>query len=750
MRIITALTDWTFTRTDPGVGDDTADEAVTLPHAWNTSPGGVPAPDDRGPGWYRCRMTAPSAPSNSESDGARTFVAFGAAGTVADVWCNELHLGQHRGGYSAFLFDCTDALDADGCGELLVRVDNSPTGDVYPLMGDHTIFGGLYRGAQLVTVPGLHIDVADHGGPGVWTRVSALDDAAATVAVHVRVANASAADTTCDVEITVTDDEGAAVAAAATSALVGAGATEAVAVQVTIPEPRRWDGRDDPYRYSVTARVGDDEVTIPLGLRDMRIDPDEGFLLNGRPYALRGVSRHHDICGTPAVTDDEIALDFDLIDEIGANAVRLAHYQHAEAVLDECDRRGIVVWAEIPVNSKVSATDPTTNAAAQLFELIRQQRHHPSIACWGIQNESVISEALVDPRPLVVELVELARAEDPDRPTAQAQLALVAPDDPINRLCDLNGVNLYHGWYFGEATGVGEALDGYRAANPDIALGLSEYGADATTAFHAAAPTAGDYTEEYQAVFHEIYLRQIHERPWLWSTFVWNMFDFASAIRDEGGTVGYNSKGLVARDRAIRKDAYYVYKANWSTEPMVHVCSKRFVNRSGDSMVVKVYSNQPVVSLQVNGTDLGEQTSEDRTFTWEVPLSEEVSVVAASGDVRDEATFHQVDADDPTYVCDEPRRAVTAGRMDSWYEEQGIVLDRSGFGFWSLLGELLDNPETRAILVDLVGEEMLNHPQIEIGRNFTLELVLGAVTDLEPERIAELQTRLGAVTRPAG
>jgi beta-galactosidase len=228
------------------------------------------------------------------------------------------------------------------------------------------------------------------------------------------------------------------------------------------------------------------------------------------------------------------------------------------------------------------------------------------------------------------------------------------------------------------------------------------------------------------------------------------MFDFASAIRDEGGTVGFNSKGLVTRDRAVRKDAFYVYKANWSTEPMVHVCSKRFVNRSGDSMVVKVYSNQPVVSLQVNGTDLGEQTSEDRIFTWEVPLSEEVSVVAVSGDVRDEATVHQVDADDPTYVCDEPRRAVTAGRMDSWYEEQGIVLDRSGFGFWSLLGELLDNPETRAILVDLVGEEMLNHPQIEIGRNFTLELVLGAVTDLEPERIAELQTRLGAVTRPAG
>ncbi len=754
MRTITPLEEWFFTRDEPshtGGGPDasgTADETVTLPHAWNTSPGGVPADhDDRAPGWYRRSVDVPGDPAQR-----RVFLRFGAAGTVADLWCNGTHLGHHRGGYSAFTFDLTDALDGNGHGEIVVRADNSPTDDVYPLMGDHTIFGGLYRGASLVVVPPVHIEVADHGGPGVWTRVPSLDDDAATVTVHVRVVNPTTGTITPDVEVHVGDAAGREVAAGITAVEVDAGSVATATVDVTILAPRRWDGRADPHRYTVTAAVGDDTVTIPLGLREVHVDPDEGFFLNGRPYPLRGVARHHDIAGTPAVTADEIARDFDLIDEMGANAVRLAHYQHGETVLDECDRRGIVVWAEIPVNSLVSATDPLANASGQLTELIRQQRHHPSIVCWGLQNETVIGGATVDPRPTIAALATLAAHEDPDRATAQAQVTIVAPDDGINTLCDLNGVNLYHGWYLDRAENVGDALDAYRAAHPKVPLALSEYGADATTGYHSADPVAGDYTEEYQAIFHETYLARIDARPWLWATFVWNMFDFASTIRDEGGTRGFNMKGLVTRDRTVRKDAFFWYKANWSDEPVVHICSKRFVHRTGDTITVKVYANQPSVGLTVNGRDLGERHPEGRIATWEVPLgTSDTTVVATAGRAHDEATFHRVAAEDPAYVCPAPRRITGGARMDSWYEEHGIELDRSGWGFWSNLGELLDDPATRAVLVEFFGGAMLDHPQIGIARGFALEFVLGiAAPDLEPERIAELQTRLGAIRAPDG
>lgn len=769
---ISCNTGWELSRHDPTLDADTPDaasgqwEPVELPHAWNTSPGGEPARhDDRAPGWYRRRIEVPGWVA-----GHRAYLRFGAAGTVADVWCNDIHLGQHRGGYSAFVFELTDTLDADGHGNVLVRVDNSPTDDVYPLMGDHTIFGGLYRGAELITSGPVHVSLGDHGGPGLTTRVLALADEAATVEVAALVANTTTEQVTPDVHVTVTDADGVVVATAVTAVSVEPGDASTARAEVMISDPHRWDGRADPYCYTVivdidtdpnetgpagtnpadTDRIMADQVAIPLGLRTIEVDPERGCLLNGRPYPLRGVSRHHDICGTPAVTDVDIATDFELIDELGATAVRLAHYQHGEAVLDECDRRGIVVWAEIPLNSQVSKTDPVTNAASQLRELIAQQRHHPAIVCWGIQNESVIGEAAADPRSATAELAALAQDLDPDRFTAQAQLLLVKPDDPINRLCDLNAQNLYQGWYLGAADEVGGVLDAHRAANPDIPLGLSEYGADARPDYHAEDPQPGDYTEDYQAVFHETYLRQIDERPWLWATFVWNMFDFASVIRDEGGTRGFNMKGLVTRDRATRKDAFHWYKANWSAEPMVHLCGKRFAHRTGDEMTVKVYSNHPSVRVQVNGDDLGEFAVQGHIATMTVPLAPgQTLVTVTAGACRDEATFTQVDEPDPSYVCPSPRRVVGGARMDSWYEEAGVVVDRTGYGTFSLLGDLLDNPATKAVLIDTFGAKMLEHPQLEMARGFSFDFVLSAVAaDLSLEDRRRLHEALAAVPKP--
>lgn len=737
---------WELATGDAGAGGDGPWSPVTLPHAWNTSPGGEPAAgDDRGPRWYRRALEVPAV-----AGGRRAFLEVGAAGTVCDVYVDGVHRAHHRGGYSAFRCDLTDALDAAGRGVLALRVDNAPTGDVYPLMGDHTIFGGLYRPLRLIVVGPVHVDLLDHGGPGVVVRQLSLDDDAARVRVTVRVANDGAAATREDVAIGVLDGAGAAVATARVGATIAPGAVAEATAELVVARPRRWDGRRDPHRYRVVAEVAGDRVELAVGLRTFTVDPRVGAILNGRPYRLHGVSRHHDVNGTPAVTRADVERDIDLIEEVGATAVRLAHYQHAEDVLDLCDQRGLLVWAEIPVNARVSSDDPLTNAAAQLTELIRQQRHHPSIVCWGVQNEAVISERIADPRPLTAALVALARQEDPDRPTAQAQLTLVKPDDPINRIADLNALNLYHGWYHDQADQVGPALDAHRAANPDVPLGLSEYGADARPDFHGGEPTPGDYTEEYQALFHEVYWRAIAERPWLWASFVWNMFDFASAIRDEGGTRRFNMKGLVTRDRRIRKDAWWWYRANWSDEPVLHVCGKRFVNRHDPEIEVKVYANHPRVRLLAGDRDLGVQTSHERIFRWWLRLGPgETTVVASAGEQRDQATFRLVDAPDPSYVCPAPRRVRGRGGMASWYEDAGIAVDPSRYGTWSLVGELLDDPATRAILAEEFGPRILEHPQLDVARGFPLDFVLTAAgAGLSDARIVALHARLTAVPKP--
>ncbi|MEB2343977.1 MAG: glycoside hydrolase family 2 protein [Deltaproteobacteria bacterium] len=745
-RIETLAEGWELARGDGGAGGEGPWHPVTLPHAWNTSPGGVPAPgDDRGPGWYRRALVVPEVAA-----GRRAFLEIGAAGTVADVYVGGTHLAHHRGGYSAFRCDLTGALDAAGRGLLAVRVDNAPAGDVYPLTGDHTIFGGLYRPVRLLVVGPVHVDLLDHGGPGVVVRPLALDGDTARVRVTVRVANDGATRAREEVAIGLRDGDGTPVASATAGVTIAPGALAEAAAELVIERPRRWDGRRDPHRYRVVAEVAGDRVELPFGLRTFAIDPRSGVTLNGRPYRLHGVSRHHDVNGTPAVSRAEIERDIDLVDELGATALRLAHYQHAGDVLDLCDERGIVVWAEIPVNAKVSPEDPLTNAAAQLTELIRQQRHHPSILCWGVQNEAVIGEQVADPRPVAAALAALARKEDPDRPTAQAQLTLVRPDDPINRIADLNALNLYHGWYHERAEGVGPALDAHRAANPDVPLGLSEYGADARPDFHAGEPVPGDYTEEYQALFHEVYWRAIEERPWLWATFVWNLFDFASAIRDEGGTRGFNMKGLVTRDRRIRKDAFWWYKAHWSREPVLHVCGRRFVNRHDPELELKVYANHPEVRLLAGGRDLGVRRSPDRVFRWRLRLGPgETTVVALAGGQRDEATFRLAGAPDPSYVCPAPRRVQDRGAMASWYESAGIAIDPGRYGTWSLLGELLDDPATRAILVEEFGPRLLDDPRLEVARGFPLDFVLGAANaGLSDEQLVALHARLTAVPKP--
>jgi beta-galactosidase len=377
---------------------------------------------------------------------------------------------------------------------------------------------------------------------------------------------------------------------------------------------------------------------------------------------------------------------------------------------------------------------------------------------WGVQNEITLGEVRADPRPVVARLVELVRAEDPTRPTAQANLGQVPDDDPIIGLVDLNAMNVYCGWYYGAAGDIGEVMDGHHEANPGIPLGLSEYGADAYEGYHAAEPVPGDYTEEYQAVLHEQYGAAIAERPWLWSTFVWNMFDFASDLRAEGGRRGRNMKGLVTYDRTIRKDAFYWYKANWSVEPFVHLCSKRFTNRHTATVGLKVYSNCDEVRLELNGHDQGPGVGAQHIFAWDVRLEGGVNTVRVTGDgpdgpVHDEAEFRLVDSPDESYVCPEPARFGArdgaTGAVASWYEQDGIEADHSLYSTWTPIGDLLDNPDCRAVLVDVLGEEMLDDPRLAMAGAFTVDFLAGFVPDtLSEEVLRELHGRLSAIPKP--
>jgi beta-galactosidase len=761
VRTIRSLDDgWQFVRADLGreaaLAGDGRWEEVTLPHTWNAEDGFSGGNDyHRGGCWYRRPLDV-----GSPSEGRRTFVEFGAAGMVAEVRVDGVDVGGHRGGYSIFRCDVTEAVGDEGQGMLTVRVDNGARDDVYPLLGDHTFFGGLYRGARLITTPAVHLDLLDHGSPGVLLLQDSLDDDRGVLTARARVANDGDGTATPTVQATMLDGD-AVVATDQTSVEVERGAVGEVSLALEVDWPRRWDGRDDPhlYRVVVTVDEGADTVELPFGLRTFEVDPEAGPRLNGRPYRLHGASRHHDLQGKgPALTADDHEADLALFDELGVTAVRLAHYQHDQYFYDLCDRAGIAVWAEIPFNAQAAVDDPETNAKEQMTDLVRQCAHHPSIVCWGLQNEITLGEARRDPRPVVTRLHELVRRLDPTRPTAQANLGQVTVDDPIIAMADLNAMNLYHGWYYGDASDIGTALDEHHEANPTVPVGLSEYGADAYEGYHGDEPVPGDYTEEYQCLLHEQYWRAIAARPWVWASFVWNMFDFASDLRAEGGRAGRNMKGLVTYDRQVRKDAFHWYRANWSSEPFVHLCSKRFVNRHLARTTVKAYSNLEGVRLEVNGSDVGPGEGPDHVFVWEIDLAAGVTTIRATADgpngpVADRAELRLVDRPDASYVCPEPSR-FGAGRggataRESWYEREGLTADPSLYSTWTPLAELLENPDTREVLADTLGPEMLDDPRLEMAGAFTVDFLAGFVPEqLTDDVLRQLHERLSVIPKP--
>ncbi len=632
-RIKTLDKGWLFT------GPDKKEVPVTLPHTWNAQDGQDGGNDYwRGTCVYRTAFDTPRFDPDTEC----VYLEFRGVNATADVTVNGIRCIHHDGGYSTFRQEITALLEADK-NELIVTADNSVNDRVYPQKADFTFYGGIYRDVNVIVLNKKHFDMDHFAGPGIMITAKPRDGYKRG---EVRVTTW----TSCEegtVTVRLLDAEGK-------EAARGEGRD----LTLDIPDVHLWNGLESPYLYTAAATLtvdGEitDEITARFGVRDFRCDPKEGFFLNGKSYPLRGVSRHQDRKGVGnALTKEMHREDMDLICEIGANTIRLAHYQHDQYFYDLCDERGMVVWAEIPYISE-HMPGGRENTISQMKELIIQNYNHPSIVCWGVSNEITISTKdkadMLDNHRVLNDLVH---EMDKTRFTTLACYAMCGPFNRVAHITDVVSWNLYLGWYVPGLWLNDLWIRFFHLVYPNRCLGYSEYGCEGMPNLHSSRPRRGDHTEEYQAKYHEYLLRCFERNPYMWANHVWNMFDFAADARNQGGEPGMNHKGLVTFDRKTRKDSFYLYKAYWSKDPFVHICSKRFRDRTEKEIALKVYTNRDEVTLYLNGKKL-ETKKGSRVFTFTVPLESVTKVKVTSGGCGDEAEFRLVEAPNPAYSLKE-------------------------------------------------------------------------------------------------
>ncbi len=728
MRRETLLTEALFTKASTPTESDWIE--VALPHTWNNLDG-----QDGGGNYhqgecrYRISLPAPTT-------GKRQFIQFDGANHVAKVWCNGDYLGEHRGGFSTFRFELTDHLRAEA-NELTVSVDNRVGNHVYPQQADFTFFGGLYRSVTLVEVPAAHFDLMKAGSQGVFVTPT-VDNGGATLRIDAFPVGMGAAEVRCR----ILDGAGVCVAEAS------APAADQTVLNLTLESPHLWNGIKDAYLYTAELTLADggqdtDRVTVSFGIRTYRVDANQGFFLNGVSCPLRGVSRHQDRLDKGWALDRaDHEEDLALIREVGANTIRLAHYQHAPYFYDLCDRAGMVLWAEIPFISVFDKSpEARENTLSQMRELIAQNYNRPSICFWGISNEITISGDSPALLENLKELAALVKELDPSRLSTIAQLSMVPLDSPHNQLTDILAYNHYFGWYGGNVDMNAPWFDQFHTVHPDRPLGLSEYGAECVMGWHSATPKVKDYTEEYQAYYHEEMLKAFSTRPFLWGTYVWNMFDFAADARDEGGSQGRNNKGLVTYDRKLKKDSFYAYKSWWSDEPFVHVGGRRFVNRDGGKTWIKVYSNQSTITLTVNGELVG-TSEEGHVFRFDevaLRLGENTVTATTPGGLSDTITLVGVSEPDPSYLLPQEDDSEA---VRNWFEElaagaDGVQELRFPEGYYSVqdsLGDLLGNPVTGKMIMDMMtaamGKSMMKMAENMVDGDGRMGMLQGMSIDL--------------------
>ncbi len=681
---------WQFSKTAGGSETEQAGnaqlswEAVELPHTWNGTDG-----QDGGNDYYRgvCRYRKILRKEEITEDG-EVYLEFEGVNSSADLYVNGKLLAHHDGGYSTWRCNITDSLQEEN--QILVAADNGPNDHVYPQMADFTFYGGIYRNVSLLCVNRARFDLDHFGGPGVAvTPVMKGEDAEVSVEAWLTGTTGSER-----LRFTVWDGQ----------EKIAETETEAGSPAATlhIEKAHLWNGRKDPHLYTLQALLTDgerqlDERNIRFGCRSFEIDPERGFILNGESYPLRGVSRHQDRPGKGnALSRADHQEDMELICEMGANTIRLAHYQHDQYFYDLCDEKGMVIWAEIPYISR-HMEKGRENTVSQMKELIVQNYNHPSIVVWGLSNEITMNGA-GDPDLLENHRIlnDLCHEMDPTRLTTVAVVSMCEPDEEYLTVPDVISYNHYYGWYGGDTSMNGAFFDSFHAKYPDRAVGMSEYGCEALN-WHTSNPEQGDYTEEYQAYYHEELIRQLYTRPFIWATHVWNMFDFAADARAEGGEDGMNHKGLVTFDRKYKKDAFYAYKAWLSDDPFVHICGKRYVDRVEELTKVTVYSNQPEVELLVNGERLGRKTASDHFFYFEVPNAGESVLTAVAGECRDESRIRKVETFNEEY------RMKETGDVINWFD---ITAPEGYFSINDKLGDIMASFKGKLFFMELAGKLM--------------------------------------------
>ena len=669
--------------------------SVALPHTWNALDGQDGGNDYwRGIGTYQIELPNPT-------EGKKQYIELKGANHVATVYCNGRELGTHKGGFSTFRFNLTPAMKPEG--NVLTVVVSNAKSDIYPQNADFTFYGGLYRDVNFVEVADAHFDLLKEGTDGVFVT----PHAAGKTRVDLFPVNAAG----CTVKVVLKDAEDNVAAEGQ------ADAADHTVVKLDVKEPHLWNGMADPYCYTCEASIEKDGevqdcVAVTYGYRGFHVDPENGFFLNGKSCPLHGVSRHQDRQDKGwAISREDHEEDIALIKEIGANTIRLAHYQHDQYFYDLCDHTGFVLWAEIPfISSFIPGQEAYENTISQMTELISQNYSHPSIFFWGISNEITISGETEALYRNLTDLHALCKKLDPTRLTTMAEVSMVPMTSEHVYITDVLSYNHYFGWYVGDVEDNGPWLDKFHALNPDRPLGVSEYGSEAILKWHTTTPENHDYTEEYAAYYHHEMLKTFATRPYLWSTHVWNMFDFAADARDEGGVQGRNNKGLVTYDRKTKKDAFYIYQAYWTTEPMIHVCGERFVDRAPEERIVTVYTNCPNVTLVVNGEEVATKDAVDHAVVFEnVALNDgDNTVTATCGDVQaNTITLRSVA--EHNYAYDLPEGNEGA----NWFDDPAAIAARKKMnypaGYYNIKDKVCDlmaNPEAAAAVQEIMAAVM--------------------------------------------
>ena len=736
MRIIKNINEnWSFTKEGETV-------SVNLPHTWNGKDG-----QDGGNDYYRGRCGYEKTLAKDDfPEGEEVFLEINGANSSADVFFNGEKIASHDGGYSTFYVRLDDIKDEN---ILKIEVDNSPNETVYPQQADFTFYGGLYRDVSLIGVSKKHFDFGFPAGPGL--KVTPLKKGAGyEIGLQAF----------CEGKVSFEIYDG--------KECIGEAKAEGKDPQavLTIENAHLWDGIKDPYLYSARAVLYDgdepaDEVSCRFGCRSFKIDPQKGFILNGRPYILRGVARHQDRPDIGnALLPEHHKEDMGLICEMGANTIRLAHYQHDRYFYDLCDERGMIVWAEIPYISR-HMEGGQENTRTQMTELICQNYNHPSIVVWGLSNEitmAQVTDGLIENHNM---LNDLAHELDPTRLTTQAVFTTTSIDDPYVHVSDVVSYNHYFGWYGGTFDSYGQWFDEFHKKYPDKAIGMSEYGCEALN-WHNSRPLQGDYSEEYQAIYHEEVIKQIAPRPWIWATHVWNMFDFAADGRSEGGENGMNHKGLVTFDRKYKKDAFYAYKAWLSDEPVLHICGKRYIDRVEETTKVKVYSNLEEVSLYANGQLIGaKKKGEFPFFEFDVPVFPETKIEAKAGQLIDESLIRKVDTFNEDYILKEE------GMVLNWFE---ITEPEGYFSINDTIGDILKTLRGKIFFVKILkkikaqlsgpkdskkekdpsaASNTINKATMQLAMGFTVKRAISMIgAKFTKEELLEINAKLNKIKRP--